>query len=108
MDGDIETRPLVHRDEPVERNLRLLAPIGRFYAENEIEEVTEGLTKLQANDPETIRATEVRMDQEKGRLAVGMTVFGDHATLHRKAPGWLAVLREAGDDTLGYSWAVSH
>lgn len=109
MDGDIETRPLTHRDDPVERSLRLLAPAGQLYAEERIEEVAEGLAKLQANDPETIRATEVSMDREKGRLAVGMTVFGDHATLHRKAPGWLAVLQETDDaDRLGYSWAVGH
>lgn len=109
MDGDIETRPMIHKDRPVERNLRLLAPVGRSYGRERIEEVAEDFTKLQANDPETILSTDVSMDREKGRLAVGMTVYGDHTTLHSKASEWLAVLRDENDeDPLGYSWAVGH
>lgn len=109
MDGDIETRPLIHKDEPAERCLRLLAPIGRAYSPERLDEVEEGFAKLEANDPETIRATDIRMDQEKGRLAVGMTVFGNHTMLHSKAPEWLALLRETDDDDpLGYSWVVGH
>lgn len=109
VDGDIETRPLIYRDKPAERNLRLLTPVGRLYAEERLEEVAEGVAKLQANEPEIIRATEITMDREKGRLAVGMTVFGDHATLHGRAPEWLAVLHDTDDGSLvGYSWAVGH
>ena len=100
---------MMHRDKPVERNLRLLAPHGRTYDQYRIEEVAANFTELQASDPETILATDVRMDQEKGRLAVGMTVYGDHMTLHSKASEWLAVLRDENDvDPLGYSWAVGH
>lgn len=109
MDGDIETQPLIYRDKPTERGLRLMAPVGQRYETWRIEEVADEVAKLQANEPEIIRTATVGLDQAQGRLAVAMTVYGDHATLHGKAPEWLAVLRgEHDSNPLGYAWAVGH
>lgn len=108
MEGDIETRPLTHRDHPTERVLTLLGPIGRNYGPEEQSAVEERFEELQTAEPEVIRSTTVQVDREAGRLAVGLLVYGDHIQLQKRASEWLGALRFDDPDALGYAWRIDH
>lgn len=109
MEGDIETRPLIFRDDPAEREVRLFAPAGHDYNQNELAKLDDDFTKLEANEPEIVRRSSVGIDREAGRLAVRLVVYGDHATIHARAPGWLAMLHSENENQqLGFGWSVGH
>lgn len=108
MDGDRESQALLYRDKPAERIMQLFGPHGRDYDANESQAIGDRFEKLQANEPEMIRNVDVYMDREVGRLAVGMLVYGDHATLQGRAADWLAVLRDTDEQSLQYSWRIGH
>lgn len=109
MEGDREDSPRTFKDRPAQRNLHLFAPAGREYGDERLELLAESFLKEQANDPETIRAVELAVVPDVGRFAARMVVFGDHASLHKKAKNWEQLLREGDEENIsGYMWRVDH
>lgn len=107
MDGDIEGQPYRFIDAPDTRGLELRGRGGRAYEDGEFQDIVDAFDKLKSNEPETVLATSVRLDEARGRLAVGMTVHGTHTELHYRANEWLRLLGNDGSQ-LGYEWSIGH
>ena len=106
MDGQVERMPHIHRDYPRKRTLTISRQQTGELTEAHAHDLADTLAKLQANHPETILGFDHPVyDREKGRLAVGATVYGSQRDLQERAWGWADML---GGNPLERRWAIYH